>query len=87
MAQIVFHGYARLKASTQWRSSIERNHANRWRRCQRGSCSDHSGTRAGLDFGDLAPPIVVNEPRIATEHESPIVVSGTANVFEATVTY
>ena len=39
------------------------------------------------DFGDLAPPIVVNEPRIATEHESPIVMTGTANVFEATVSY
>jgi Immunoglobulin-like domain of bacterial spore germination/Sporulation and spore germination len=39
------------------------------------------------DFADLAPPIVVNEPRIGSEHESPLLLSGTANVFEATVSY
>ena len=38
------------------------------------------------DLTDVAPPIVVNEPKIATEHTSPLVVNGTANVFEATVT-
>jgi Immunoglobulin-like domain of bacterial spore germination/Sporulation and spore germination len=37
------------------------------------------------DFGDISPPIVVESPKIASEHSSPLIVSGTANVFEANV--
>lgn len=36
-------------------------------------------------YDDVAPAIVVDEPKIGSEHSSPLVVSGTANVFEATV--
>ena len=38
------------------------------------------------DFGEVSPPIVVESPKIGSEHSSPLVVSGTANVFEANVT-
>ena len=37
------------------------------------------------DLGQFAPPIVVNEPKIGSEHTSPLVIEGTANVFEGTV--
>ena len=40
-------------------------------------------TRA--DFEDIAPPIIVERPRPSDEVSSPIIISGTANVFEATV--
>lgn len=36
-------------------------------------------------FSDLLPAIVVDEPRVGATTPSPITVSGTANVFEATV--
>jgi hypothetical protein len=36
-------------------------------------------------FEDVSPPIVVESPKIGSEHSSPLVVSGTANVFEANV--
>ena len=37
------------------------------------------------DYDDVAPPIVVELPKIGDELTSPLTVSGTANVFEATV--
>jgi hypothetical protein len=37
------------------------------------------------DFGDLLPAIVVDEPRVGTTTQSPLTISGTADVFEATV--
>lgn len=37
------------------------------------------------DFGDVAPPIVLEYPTIGSRLSAPIVVSGYANVFEATV--
>ena len=37
------------------------------------------------DHGESGPPIAVNTPKNGSEHSSPLVVSGTANVFEATV--
>lgn len=38
------------------------------------------------DYDDIAPPILVETPRIGEEVTSPMTVTGTANVFEATVT-
>jgi hypothetical protein len=40
-------------------------------------------TRA--EFEDLSPPIVVDVPKAGAEVHSPVTISGTANVFEATV--
>lgn len=37
------------------------------------------------DFEDLSPPIVVHVPKAGAEVRSPVTISGTANVFEATV--
>jgi immunoglobulin-like protein involved in spore germination/sporulation and spore germination protein len=37
------------------------------------------------DFADLLPPISVEQPLLGAEISSPVTVSGTANVFEATV--
>jgi hypothetical protein len=37
------------------------------------------------DFGDLLPAIVVDEPRVGAPTQSRLTISGTANVFEATV--
>lgn len=37
------------------------------------------------DFGDLAPPIVLDSPKIDSALRGPVVVSGYANVFEANV--
>jgi hypothetical protein len=37
------------------------------------------------DWNDLLAPIVVMEPAIGTQSGSPLIVTGTANVFEATV--
>ena len=37
------------------------------------------------DFEDLSPPIVVDVPKPGAEVHSPVTISGTANVFEATV--
>ncbi len=39
----------------------------------------------GADFKDLLPAIVVENPLIGSKLSSPVTVSGTANVFEATV--
>jgi hypothetical protein len=36
-------------------------------------------------FDKLAPPIVVDDPRVGATTSSPLTISGTANVFEATV--
>ena len=38
------------------------------------------------DYDDVAPPIVIELPKIGAEVEQPLYISGTANVFEATVT-
>ncbi|MGH2751602.1 MAG: Gmad2 immunoglobulin-like domain-containing protein [Actinomycetota bacterium] len=40
-------------------------------------------TRA--DFEDISPPIILSRPRANSEVQSPVTISGTANVFEATV--
>jgi germination protein M len=37
------------------------------------------------DFEDLSPPIIVDVPKPGAEVHSPVTISGTANVFEATV--
>jgi hypothetical protein len=37
------------------------------------------------DFENLSPPIVVDVPKAGAEVRSPVTISGTANVFEATV--
>ena len=37
------------------------------------------------DFGDLLPAIVVDEPHVGTTTQTPLTISGTADVFEATV--
>ncbi|MDQ4143582.1 MAG: GerMN domain-containing protein [Actinomycetota bacterium] len=39
------------------------------------------------DFEDVAPPIVVETPKIGQQVTSPFIVSGTANVFEGTVSF
>jgi hypothetical protein len=44
---------------------------------------DHPQTRK--DYRDLLPPILVEHPLIGEWVPSPVTVSGTANVFEATV--
>ena len=36
-------------------------------------------------YPQTSPPIVVEQPRIGSEHRSPLEITGTANVFEATV--
>jgi hypothetical protein len=48
-----------------------------------GIALDRPVTRA--DFEDLAPPIVVDTPKADAEVHSPVTISGTADVFEATV--
>jgi germination protein M len=50
-----------------------------------GIVLDHAQTRA--DFEDLLPSIVVETPGPGDEVSSPVTISGTANVFEATVSY
>lgn len=48
-----------------------------------GIILDHPQTRS--DYADLAPAITVDSPTIGQAVSSPVTVSGTANVFEATV--
>lgn len=48
-----------------------------------GIVLDHPQTRA--DWDDLLPPILVESPLVGQSVSSPVSVSGTANVFEATV--
>jgi germination protein M len=48
-----------------------------------GNVVDRPLTRA--DFEDLAPPIVVDAPKPGADVQSPVAISGTADVFEATV--
>jgi hypothetical protein len=48
-----------------------------------GIVLDHPQTRA--DYDDLLPAIIVESPTIGQHVSSPVTVSGTANVFEATV--
>lgn len=48
-----------------------------------GLVLDHPLARS--DFEDLAPPIIVERPRPGGRTSSPVVIEGTANVFEATV--
>ena len=48
-----------------------------------GIVLDHPQTRA--DYDDLLPAITVESPVIGQQVSSPVTVSGTANVFEATV--
>jgi germination protein M len=43
------------------------------------------GPLARADFEDLSPPIVVDVPKPSAQVHSPVTISGTANVFEATV--
>jgi germination protein M len=43
------------------------------------------GPRARRDFRDYLPPILVESPAIGERVDNPVTVSGTANVFEATV--
>jgi hypothetical protein len=43
------------------------------------------GPRARHDFRDYLPPILVESPTIGERVDNPVTVSGTANVFEATV--
>lgn len=50
-----------------------------------GIVLDHPQTRA--DFEDLLPTIAVETPGPGDEVSSPVTISGTANVFEATVSY
>jgi spore germination protein GerM len=50
-----------------------------------GIVLDHPQTRA--DFEDLLPAIVVETPGPGDAVSSPLTISGTANVFEATVSY
>ena len=50
-----------------------------------GIVLDHPQTR--VDFEDLLPSIVVETPGPGDAVSSPITISGTANVFEATVSY
>ncbi len=48
----------------------------------------HFGSGPALtrrSFGDLLPAIVVDVPRVGATTQSPLTISGTANVFEATV--
>jgi germination protein M len=49
-----------------------------------GVIIDHPLTRR--DYVDLLPPILVTSPTFGTEVSSPVVVRGSANVFEANVT-
>lgn len=45
------------------------------------------GPQTRGDFEDLAPPIIVSSPAAGDRVSSPVTVSGTANVFEATVSF
>lgn len=50
-----------------------------------GEGIDVSSAQRRKDYGDLLPPIVVESPAIGERVSSPVQISGTANVFEATV--
>jgi len=71
-AQVVF-------TLTQYRDSIE---AVRFRVGTRATAGPPLTRRS---LGDLAPPIVVDTPHASATTRSPLTISGTANVFEATV--
>jgi germination protein M len=45
------------------------------------------GPQTRGDFEDLAPPIIVSSPSGGDRVSSPVTISGTANVFEATVSF
>lgn len=50
-----------------------------------GEGIDVSSPQRRKDYDDLLPPIVVESPAIGARVSSPVEISGTANVFEATV--
>ncbi len=50
-----------------------------------GIVLDRPQTRA--DYEDLLPAIVVDSPRVGSTVSSPVTITGTANVFEATVSF
>jgi hypothetical protein len=50
-----------------------------------GIITDHALKRA--EFEDLAPPIVVESPQAGDEVSSPMTIEGTADVYEATVSF
>jgi len=50
-----------------------------------GIVLDHPQTRG--DYEDLLPAIVVDSPRVGASVSSPVTITGTADVFEATVSF